>query len=179
MSFLDKIVAAVTPPESEEDRVRARQEARQAAMHGDWLDQILQHHEQIEAAFARAEAANDATSRTSAVRELAALLTGHSSAEEAVIYPQLAKDHKVKMSMAYEEQQAAKVQVAMLEGLDPMSQDWVDKLGHIKGAVAHHVYEEENDRFLHLHKELPAEAQAMMTARYREEAQRYDGGLRA
>lgn len=177
MSFFDKIVAAVTPPESAEDRAKARQEARQASTPGDWLDQIVQHHEQIEAAFARAETASDFASRTATLKELGGMLTGHSSAEEAVIYPQLSEDHKVHMSMAYEEQQAAKVQMALIEALDPLSQDWVDKLGHIKGAVAHHVYEEESDRFLDLRKELPAEVQARMTERYREEIARYKSGL--
>lgn len=177
MAFFDKIVAAVTPPESDEDRARARVGARQAASPGDWLDQIVQHHEQIEAAFARAEAANDFAGRTKAVKDLGGVLTGHASAEEAVIYPLLSEDHKVHMSMAYEEQQAAKVQMALLEALDPMSQDWIDKLGHIKGAVAHHVYEEESDRFLDLRKELPADIQAHMSERYREEIARYESGL--
>jgi hypothetical protein len=177
MSVLDRIVAAVTPPESEEDRARARQEARQAATSGDWLDQILSHHEQIEAAFMRAEGANGVEARRAAAAELGALLTGHSSAEEAVIYPQLSHDHKTHMAMAYEEQQAAKVQLALLEALDPEGEDWEEKLGHIKGAVAHHVYEEERDRFLHLKRELPLLTQERMTARYREETSRYDGGL--
>jgi hemerythrin superfamily protein len=177
MSVLDRIVAAVTPPESDEDRARARQTARQAATDGDWLDQILSHHEQIESAFARAEAATGLEDRRATVAELAALFTGHSNAEEAVIYPQLSHDHKTHMAMAYEEQQAAKVQLALLEALDPQSKDWEDKLGHIKGAVAHHVYEEESDRFLHLKRELPLLAQERMTARYREETSRYDGGL--
>lgn len=177
MSVLDRIVAAVTPPESEEERAQAREEARRAATKGDWFDQILDHHEQIEAAFARAQAAKDAKSRKSTAAELAALLTGHSSAEEAVIYPMLSHDHKTAMAIAYEEQQAAKVQLAMLEALDPKSDDWKEKLEHIKGAVAHHVYEEESDRFLHLKRELPKLAQEHMTERYREEINRYDGGL--
>ncbi len=177
MSVLDRIVAAVTPPESEEDRAQARQKARAAAAPGDWLDQILQHHQQIEAAFSEAEAAADAQSRTQAQRKLAALLTSHSSAEEAVIYPQLSKDHKTHMAMAYEEQQAAKVQLALLEELDPLSHDWQEKLEHIKGAVAHHVYEEENDRFLHLKEELSPVDQDRMSARYREEMSRYNSGL--
>lgn len=179
MSFFDKIVAAVTPPETDEERAEARRKAQGAAEAGDWLDQILQHHEQIESAFARAEAATDASSRTTAMKALAALLTGHSSAEEAVIYPQLSEDHKTKMSLAYEEQQAAKVQLALLEALDPLSRDWVEKLGHIKGAVAHHVYEEESDRFLTLKRELPAAVQARMTQRYREEIARYDSPLQS
>lgn len=177
MSVIDRIVAAVTPPESEEDRARAREKARAAAMAGDWLDQILQHHQQIEMAFSEAEAAMDASSRTRAQRKLAALLTAHSSAEEAVIYPQLSHGHKTHMAMAYEEQQAAKVQLALLEALDPLSEDWSEKLEHIRGAVAHHVYEEENDRFLHLKEEIPSADQERMTARYREEMARYDSGL--
>ena len=81
------------------------------------------------------------------------------------------------MAMAFEEQQAAKVQLALLEMLDPLSDDWSEKLEHIKGAVAHHVYEEENDRFLHLKEEIPAADQDRMTMRYQEEMARYDSNL--
>ena len=81
------------------------------------------------------------------------------------------------MAMAFEEQQAAKVQLALLEMLDPLSDDWSEKLEHIKGAVAHHVYEEENDRFLHLKQEIPAADQDRMTMRYQEEMARYDSNL--
>jgi hypothetical protein len=81
------------------------------------------------------------------------------------------------MAMAFEEQQAAKVQLALLEMLDPLSDDWSEKLEHIKGAVAHHVYEEENDRFLHLKEEIPAADQDRMTTRYQEEMARYDSNL--
>ncbi|MFC3444041.1 hemerythrin domain-containing protein [Sphingobium rhizovicinum] len=177
MSVMDKLIAAVTPPESSEARAKAREEARQTAVSGDWLDQILTHHEQIDDAFDKAEAATGATDRTAALKELGALLTGHSMAEEAVIYPQLSHEHKGPMGMSYQEQQAAKVQVALLEALDPLSQDWVDKLGQLRGAVAHHVYEEEGSRFLKLHEELPAHVQAHMTQRYREETTRYGASL--
>ena len=81
------------------------------------------------------------------------------------------------MAMAFEEQQAAKVQLALLEMLDPLSDDWNEKLQHIKGAVGDHVYEEENDRFLHLKEENPAADQDRMTTRYQEEMARYDSGL--
>jgi hypothetical protein len=83
------------------------------------------------------------------------------------------------MAMGYEEQQAAKVQLALLETIDPISHDWIEKLEHIKGAVAHHVYEEESDRFLHLRQELSEADQARMTARYQEEIARYASDLRA
>jgi len=81
------------------------------------------------------------------------------------------------MAMAFEEQQAAKVQLALLEMLDPLSDDWNEKLQHIKGAVGDHVYKKENDRFLHLKEEIPAADQDRMTTRYQEEMARYDSNL--
>ncbi|MES2493343.1 MAG: hemerythrin domain-containing protein [Pseudomonadota bacterium] len=177
MSFFDKVVAAVTPPESAEDRATARRNAEAAAGPGDWLDMILGHHRQIAQAFGAAETAQGEAARTEAIKTLAALLTGHAMAEEAAIYPQLSHDHKTQMSMAYEEQQGAKVELALLADLDPLSQDWADKLGHIKGAVQHHVYLEESSRFMNLRQELPEGKQAVMTQRYREEIKRYGSGL--
>ena len=90
MSFFDKIVAAMTPPESEETRLEARAHARDVAAPGDWLSQILDHHERIERAFADVKSAADAVAQRAAQKDLAVILTGHSNAEEAVIYPALA-----------------------------------------------------------------------------------------
>jgi hemerythrin-like domain-containing protein len=174
MSFLDKIVGAVTPPESDQTRFETRQRARAEARPGDWLSLILDHHDQIEAAFAAVKAAPDASGRRAAQKQLAVVLTGHSIAEEAVLYPEMADSgHKAHASMAYEEQSMAKVQMALLEKLDPMSQDFLDKLEHIRGAVAHHMYQEESSWFIDLKSELPASRQAEMTQRYREEVERY------
>ena len=47
MSIIDKVVAAVTPPESEEARAKARAKAEAAARPGDWLSQILDHHRPV------------------------------------------------------------------------------------------------------------------------------------
>jgi hemerythrin superfamily protein len=176
MSLIDKVVAAVTPPESQQKREEARAKARAAAGERDWLAMILQHHEQIEAAFAAVRGANDANGRLSAQRKLALMLTGHSNAEEAVIYPALVRfGHKSHGMMGYTEQAGAKANMGELEYLSPMSQDYLDKLEHIRGAVAHHVYEEESDRFLDLKKLSPAD-QARLTERYAEEFERYIGG---
>lgn len=176
MSILDKVIAAVTPPESEEARLNARSKARAAAGSGDWLSQILGHHEEIEAAFATVRAAEDTATRHAAQMELAVLLSAHANAEEAVIYPALIHfGHKLHGTAGYTEQAGAKANLGELEYLDPMSQDFLDKLEHIRGAVAHHVYEEENDRFLDL-KNLSATDQAHLTARYAEEFARFRGG---
>jgi hemerythrin superfamily protein len=174
MSLLDKVVAAVTPLESDEQRAEARQRAQNAAADGDWLSMVLQHHRQIEDAFAAVKAATDAANQVRAQKRLALLLTGHSIAEEAVLYPALVKageeGHSTK---AYTEQSAAKVQMGLLEGLQPLSQEYLDKLEHIRGAVAHHVYEEEGSWFLDLKQKLPESDQVKLTYRYQQEFSRY------
>lgn len=175
MSVLDRFIAAVTPPESEEARLKARAKAAQAAMPGDWLDQILQHHVDLEDAFAAVKAGADAASRTAALKRLGVTLTGHAIAEEAVIYPAMTEDHKGHAGMGYDEQALVKVQMALLEKLDPMSQDFIDKLEHIEGAVAHHMYQEEGTWFLELKESASAADEAMLTRRYAEEYERYVG----
>jgi hypothetical protein len=176
MSLFDKVIAAVTPPESDEARREARAKAAAAARPGDWLSMVLQHHEQIEAAFAAVKQAGTPAAQIAAQKKLALLLTGHSNAEESVLYPALTKvDEKGHAGMAYTEQAAAKTQMALLEDLEPMSQDYLDKLEHIRGAVAHHVYEEEGTWFLELKEKAGPADQARMAQRYQEEFSRYVG----
>lgn len=178
MSLVDKVVAAVTPPETEAQRHEAREKARAAAGAGDWLALILDHHVQIEAAFIAVKAARDLNSRQAAQKQLAVLLTGHSNAEEAVIYPALMHfGHKVHGMAGYTEQAGAKANMGELEYLDPMSQEYLDKLEHIRSAVAHHMYEEENDRFLDLKKLSPTDQEGL-TERFKEEFERYVGADR-
>jgi hypothetical protein len=176
MSLIDKVVAAVTPPESEEARREARAKALAAAGDGDWLAIVLEHHMRIESAFSDVTAAADATSRLAAQKRLAVLLTGHSNAEEAVLYPALVRfGHKSHGMMGYTEQAGAKANLGELEYLDPLSQEYLDKFEHIRGAVAHHMYEEENDRFLDL-KDLSPQDQSRLTHRFKEEFDRYVRG---
>jgi hemerythrin superfamily protein len=176
MSILDKVVAAVTPLESDTERREARQKARSAARQGDWLAMVLQHHEQVESAFEAVRAATDAQARNAAHKRLQLILTGHSIAEEAVIYPALARaDEKGHSTKAYTEQAAAKAQMGLLGNLPTMSQEYLDKLEHIRGAVLHHVYEEESTWFLELRKQLPESEQAVLKDRYLEEFNRYMG----
>jgi hemerythrin superfamily protein len=178
MSILDKAIAAVTPPVSEDKRQEARAKARASCEPGDWLSQILDHHEEIEEAFAEVRESSTADARRAAQKRLGVLLNGHSMAEEAVIYPALAQAGKQgHANTGYTEQAAAKMQLAALEMLDPLSDDYLDKLGHLEGAVATHVYQEEDDWFQYLKEFASDEAQAHATARYREEYGRYiDGG---
>lgn len=176
MSVLDKVIAAVTPPESDEARAKARAEAEAAARPGDWLSQILGHHREIEAQFAAVKAAADPASRRTEQERLGFLLTGHALAEEAAVYPALAAEHQAgHAELAYQEQSAAKMEMGLLERLDPMSEDYLDKLEHIRGAVAHHVYSEEGAWFTKLAETADAAEQDLISRRYAEEYARYAG----
>jgi hemerythrin superfamily protein len=176
MTILDKVVAAVTPLESAEKRREARDKARAVAGTDDWLSIILQHHMQIESAFDAAKAARDVAGARTALKELALILTGHANAEESVIYPALAWcGEKGSASMGYTEQAAAKTQAGELEYLDPVSQEFAEKLEHLRGAVLHHMYEEESSRFLELKEKMPEAQQMQLTQRFREEFERYAG----
>jgi hemerythrin superfamily protein len=179
MSLLDKIAAAVTPMSSAEERSNARRSAEQLSQGDDWLGQVLDHHRQIEAGFDRALNATDAQGRTKAATDLAVILMAHSNAEEAVIYPALVEgSSKAHTTMAYEEQAAAKINMAILESLDPMSQEWRDKLEHIQGAVLQHVYQEESSWFPDVVRNVAADKQQLITKRYSEEFNR-NSGIRA
>jgi hypothetical protein len=178
MSFLDKIVATLAPPESDEDRATAHREAKELAAGNDWLARALSHHEQIEASFAKALNSSLESEASKAVKELSVLLIAHSIAEEVALYPVLVMEgHKAHATEAYQEQQMTKVQMAELERLVPLSQEWRDKLEHIRGAVLHHIYREESTWFPEMIRESDPAELAMIDARFSEEFDRSMGKL--
>jgi len=179
MSVIDKAIAAITPPESEEARAEARRKAESIDTPGDWLLQIIDHHRGIESQFANLRIARSADARRAALKELALLLTAHSIAEEVAVYPAMAANHEVgHAELAYQEQSAAKMEMGLLERLDPESEDFHDKLGHIEGAVKHHVYSEEGTWFIDLAR-MPDADQTLIKQRYSEEYARYFGNGRS
>jgi iron-sulfur cluster repair protein YtfE (RIC family) len=62
----------------------------------------------------------------------------------------------------------------MIEHLDPMSQEWQDKLEHIRGALLHHIYHEEKTWLPNLAEQAGAESETL-TQRFAEEYHRYAG----
>ena len=177
MSILDKIIAAVTPPESADDRRQATEKARQYAERAPWLASVLDHHRQIDAAFVAVKSGATAAERRAALKQLGLLLTAHAIAEEAVIYPALSDQGEAgHATMAYTEQAAAKMQLGLLERMDTMSQDFIDKLGHLEGAVKHHAYQEEGHWFPELVDAAGDADHQQIATRYCEEFDRYMGG---
>ena len=174
MSVVDKVIAAVTPDPTAEKMQEARAKARSLAGKSGWLCAVLDHHEEIEGCFAAVKAAGSATGRKKAQKQLALILTGHSIAEESVLYPAMAShDQNAGSKELYAEQSTAKVQMCALDELEPMSQDYLDKLEDIRAAVAHHVYEEESDYFQKLKAVADPQLQSKLSRKYKEEYDRY------
>ena len=176
MSIFDRIAAAVTPTASEEKRAEARAEIETHAAREPWLRMIVDQHKQIERLFSESRNAADPKMASRCVEDLAALLTGHATAEEAVLYPELAEyDGKTHAGMGYEEHAMTKVQLARLRDLQPSTQEWREKLEHVESAVQQHVYQEEHTWLPELVAKLPDERKSLLAARYREEFGRYCG----
>jgi hypothetical protein len=174
MGLMDSVIAAVTPEATDEQRMTARAEARALSQGSGWLSMALDHHEAIESAFAAVKSATTETAQRAAQKELALVLTGHSLAEETVLYPAMAlTDQKAHATAAYTEQSAAKVQLSALDDLQPLSQDYADKLEHLRAAVMHHVYEEESNWFPKLREIGGTPKQSQLSRRFREEYERY------
>jgi hemerythrin superfamily protein len=176
MSAIETLLNAVVPKENEHAHREARARAKAVARAGDWLSIILRHHERIEAAFAAVKVATTADAQILAQKRLAVVLTGHANAEESVIYPALVRANgKEPAMMAYSEQASARTEMALLETLVPLSAEYLQRLEHIRDAVAHHVYEEEGSWFLHLKANASEQEQGALTRRYQEEFERYVG----
>jgi len=111
---------------------------------GDVVDLIMQDHREVERLFA--ELKNHPETRPLLVPVLSALLTAHSRAEEAEVYP-AAKDeagetHEVAHSQ--EEHVEAERILARLAATDCESPDFDTVLTELVDAVTHHVEEEES-----------------------------------
>jgi hemerythrin superfamily protein len=176
MSIVDRLAAKIMPPESAEDRANARRTAQSLTNGNDWFGIVLDQHKQIEELFQRALTSGDARTRNTALKDVQTLLTGHANAEEAVLYPALVDhDEKSHATMSYEEHAMARIQLGLLETIDPMSQEWREKLEHVRGAVLHHMYAEEGTRFAKLQESLPPSERERLTQRFLEEFERYAG----
>lgn len=174
MSFLDRIAAAILPAASAEDRAQARRQLEELAVGQTFAEDILDQHRQIEELFSQARSQSGDAAQTK-ITELAMLLTGHSMAEEAVVYPEIsAQSSKAHAAMAYEEHAMTKVQLAELQKLPPGSEQWHEKLDHIESAVQQHVYQEESSWLPDVIRYAPVEERQRMSIEFREHFDRFD-----
>ena len=182
MSVVEKMqeMVGMTPNYTSQEREKIRSEARTHAT-AKWFTMVLEHHKQIEAAFAAVKQAASATERAAAQEKLATLLTGHSIAEEVIIYPFMKLETSaMDAKHAYAEQSMAKMELVALDTIaNKMSQEYTDKLEEIRLAVTHHMIEEERDFFPELQKKASAAENTKITQQYEKEFSRYLPALQA
>jgi hemerythrin superfamily protein len=110
----------------------------------DVVDLIMQDHREVERLFEELRTSPD--KRPNLVPVLTALLTAHSRAEEAEVYP-VARDEAGEtdeVAHSQEEHVEADQLLARLAESDPESADFDDVLNDLVSAVKHHVEEEES-----------------------------------
>jgi Hemerythrin HHE cation binding domain len=176
MTIMDKVIGAITPSETDAARRKARDKASDLARDCPWLAAVLRHHVAIEQAFAGVRAARDPSGRRAAQRWLSTLMTGHALAEEVVLYPAMGlSEQKMHSMLAYTEQSSAKFNLSALETLEPMSQEYLDKLDQLGAVMAHHMHSEEGSWFPALARQARAAERLRLSTRYEEEFNRYMG----
>jgi hemerythrin superfamily protein len=110
----------------------------------DVVDLIMQDHREVERIFEVLR--TDRGQRAAMTPVLTTLLTAHSRAEEAEVYP-AARDEAAaadKVAHSQEEHVQADELLEQLAQVDPESSEYDDALEQLVEAVAHHVEEEES-----------------------------------
>jgi hypothetical protein len=109
----------------------------------DVVDLIMQDHREVERLFD--ELKDNPEKRPNLLPVLTTLLTAHSRAEEAEVYPVAAAEagEKEEVSHSQQEHIEADQLLAKLAGTDPASAEFDKALQNLIDAVSHHVEEEE------------------------------------
>jgi hemerythrin superfamily protein len=113
-------------------------------MRHDVVELIMSDHREVERLFE--ELKNSPDKRPNLLPVLTTLLTAHSRAEEAEVYP-VARDEAgetEEVAHSQEEHLEADRLLAQLAGADPESRDFDQVLDELVKAVTHHVQEEES-----------------------------------
>src|SRR4051794_32695285 len=112
-------------------------------MPNDVVDLIMQDHREVERLFD--ELMDNPEKRANLLPVLTTLLTAHSRAEEAEVYPVAASEagEKEEVSHSQQEHIEADQLLAKLASTDPESANFDKVLQNLIDAVSHHVDEEE------------------------------------
>jgi hemerythrin superfamily protein len=110
---------------------------------------LKQQHEEAKAMFGQIEQASG-QQRGSLWKKLEPELKLHEQIEEAHLYGPVAEDSRVKDSALrewkthhHEEVREAEAMIAEIGGLNPPGADWMERVTELKGTLAHHIQEEE------------------------------------
>jgi hypothetical protein len=176
MTLLDQMMAVVTPHRSDEDRADARNSACALAIDCGWLSEVIRQHAAIEQALEGLRIAPRGSERRHALQWLAALLTGHSLAEQSVLYPALSLEcRRAHAAAAYADESNVKIELAALQTMTLSDADFHDKLERLSADLVFHIHEEESHWFPALVRCLEAGTHATLSARFLAEFRRYMG----
>jgi hypothetical protein len=140
------------------------------------LSEVIRQHAAIEQALEGLRTAPRGSERRHALQWLAALLTGHSLAEQAVLYPALSLEcRRAHAAAAYADESNVKIELAALQTMTLSDADFHDKLERLSADLVFHIHEEESHWFPALVRCLDADMHAATTARFLAEFRRYMG----
>ncbi len=141
---------------------------------GRWLSDVIRHHGVIEMALGEVAAAEGGEAKRRALQSLTVVMRAHSTAEESVIYPAMARfGQKTHAYAAYAEEGEAKMYLAALQFMDPHSDDFASGLHLLREALGFHFYQEESRWFPRLLKAAEEEENLQLSASYIAEFERY------
>lgn len=111
----------------------------------DAITLITRDHREMEKLFDRLEKERD--QRPQLLKKVAAMLTAHSRAEEAEVYPAAATEaqERDEIEHASQEHEDAERLLHELESLDPDSEEFDATLREFVGMIKEHVEEEETE----------------------------------
>jgi hemerythrin superfamily protein len=124
----------------------------------DVIELLSDQHRQVESLFEQFQRATDAGIKASIARDIIVLLSKHSGVEEVDVYPVIKREvgEAAAGSLTHEHQELKQI-LADIEGAEPGSADFDQKVAKARLAVQEHVAEEEGQVFPLLRQRVSAE----------------------
>ena len=132
---------------------------------------LSQDHRKVEQLFEQFEATQDQAIAIEICQEL----TIHTQLEEQILYPRLERVDRDLEQEAEREHAQAKQLIARVRGMGRGDPALVDTMAELKGAIEHHVSEEENEAWPKLRDALSTDELETLGARVEEQKARLLG----
>jgi hemerythrin superfamily protein len=138
----------------------------------DAIKLLTQQHRRFEKLFEQFEASDDESEKEDLFDEIADILAVHAIIEERYFYPMVrARDTEQQVEESYGEH--LEIKKLILEAMKSSGDlGFADKVEELRGAVEHHVEEEEGDLFPKVKKSINSDALDLIGDQMESEADR-------